>query len=416
MNAQFTKVINLLERLGTNGGLRIARLELLERRSYTTHITLKEITLPHLRELQVRFGGTASLRHIASSATQLETLDISFMDLKSMDPSYAWWPTIRSLKFTGTYGGAGQGYPEALSNMLSKTRSLKHLELLRFYNSDDPPDLQLPRLLTLTTDAHIGVVQINAPLLTHLTLVRDNSYWRRTPDTFTEQIFPSLTHLDVEYISQRLRYFQAPALHTFVIRAPFNSFFNKSAARELWFDKNEKPNTLNPIVLHIIKTFIHQQALIEILSSMDAIEELHIQGITAKKWLFSYLGQPIKLPRSSSVTVDPNPSLDPNTDPLATNLSDSSELLEESDNLGFEQGQVQDDDNLDSESNPRWPLPHLKEVSFDISGHKQATEVKNVKNLRLAVKKCLKARKLAGLEIECVRLRVEENSGWVYLS
>jgi hypothetical protein len=323
---------------------------------------------------------------------------------------------MRSLKLKGNYGESGDKRSEIVASVLSKATSLQDLELLRFY-SYSPFGIQLPRVLNLSTDFRIGGAHIDAPLLTHLKLVQHTRY-RAEPESLTDQILPALTHLDVEYINRRLRYLQAPALHTFTIRAAPRTL-SRYPNNEVWFGPGT-PNVLNPKVLHIVKFLLTQEALIKILSSMDGIEELYVQGLTAKKSLFVFLGQPIKPkgePSISTASLDPHSTTDTNP----TILFDPSDPHDVPTDLELEleveqEAQEEAEHGSDADPDLEWPLPSLKKLSIDISGYKQMTDVNNVKNLRSAAKACLKARRLAGLEIESMRIKVEADREWIYIS
>jgi hypothetical protein len=411
--SRFKKIIVALDRLGGNesGGLRIARLDIIgmphSLPSKDIVLPFKEIIFPHLREFRMHYlNNEALFQYVASSASRLENLDIDFLYRKSMDPSYAWWSKLKSFKLQPTYVEPGISRSDVIPPVLSKARSLEHLELIGF-NRYSFLACPLPCLQILTTDAWIGKAQINTPLLTQLRLVRLDSH-KSTPNNCTDQIFPSLRHLDVEIFNRRLRYLQAPALHTLIIRPPTYKF-HKPSPSEVWFDE-VRPNVLNPTILHIVKTLIHRKALMRILSSMSAVEELYIQGITAKIWLFNYLGQPIKQPKQ--LLLGPDSNSNSNTDPNPTNSSDLSDLGDNSTELESELEQAEAQ-KPESERNTRWPLPSLKKLSIDISGRKQATDVNNDKKFRSAAKRCLQGRRKAGIEMESVRIKVTRDDPWM---
>ena len=253
---------------------------------------------------------------------------------------------------------------EHLRSILDDNSSITTLELANFYisnlnvNHSAPSPLRLTNLQTLIMTEHSVPWPLEVPLLLSLTLT-GGSYLRAGPTGSNN--FSLLTSLIIDISN----------IHCYPPYFPENMHINQIHTLDICFGEFTDRFTtlmtywaeLSPVVFRLRKSAVSTTPLTEVIGSMERLEELQLEEITLKKEFFHFLAMS---------KTDHEPSLFP-----------SSELA------------VQ--------------CPLLVRLQVDLSGHSVAQN----KAMRLAAKRALNQRVMAGIAMGKWLIRFTEEKGWV---
>jgi F-box-like len=252
-----------------------------------------DLEFPELRTLHIKSRDYAKFASkISETSTLVTEIDlmlgfgsVAFEGVIGLE-TFIDLPSLVSLSLNGRYFHGFRTESRTLKPILNNASSLTTLELTTLNVIDDPSAraLQLPNLQTLVLQKSSRIWPLDAPRLTNLILT-ENSVIGRGPHGRNQ--FPLLRSLKVAasqgwyFPSRCFSNIQFPPLHT--LDLCFGT--RKDGLTALIAHQAE----LNPVIFCLRKTVIPTELLINVIDSMDRLEELQLENVTFKKEFFEYL-------------------------------------------------------------------------------------------------------------------------------
>jgi len=251
------------------------------------------LILPELRRLCVKQLGYADFAlKLAKTSTKVGEVEFKLGTYRSSGQvgfeCLAMIHSLVSLSINCTHLRSYSHDIEKLRQFLANARSLITLELISFGFKDGSSSyrIRVPNLQTLVMKDS-DICPMDLPNLVHLSLIDQGKDSKEGYEVW-ENNFGSLQSLTIvssysEIGDMWCSDITFPPLHTLDIC--FGSW------EEGHMEISMNPKRFNPVVFRLRKTRLPTDSLLQLIGSMDRLEELELEGIALKKRFFTYLAQ-----------------------------------------------------------------------------------------------------------------------------